>query len=795
MTAEPQSCCKERQATVQGTVSAAEHNLDPRSLDARRLDPVCGMTVAVEGNELRHAWQGADYFFCSQRCLERFRADPEAALQKEAPAEPPAGAADALHTCPMHPEVEQTGPGSCPLCGMALEPVEITLEPAENPELKDMTRRFWIAAVFSLPLVLLVMGEHLLGVAFLPPGWSSWVQLVLASPVVLWAGWPFFQRGWQSLTTRHLNMFTLIALGTSAAFLFSLAATLWPGILPEAALGPEGQVPVYYEAAAVIITLVLLGQVLELRARERTGGALRALLDLAPKQARLVAADGSQSEVPVDALRPGDLVMVRPGEKLPTDGLVVEGDSAVDESMLTGEALPQRKGIGDPVTGGTLNTSGSFVFRVEKVGRDTVLAQIVQLVGTAQRSRAPAQRQADKAAAYLVPLVVAVAALSFLFWLLLGPSPALAYAIVASVSVLIIACPCALGLATPMSIMVAVGRGAGLGVLVKEAEALERLAEADTLLLDKTGTLTEGRPSVVAVKASAPGDEEHLLKLAASLEHHSEHPLARAVVAEAEAKTLALLPVRNLRAVAGQGVEGVIEAETLRVGRADWLAEFGCDASALSEDAAAHLNAGQSVIWVARGKDLLGYIVVADALKATTREAVASLRREGLDIVLVSGDAEPVVTAVAKDLGIARAVAGVLPAGKAELVRRLQGEGRRVAMAGDGVNDGPALAQADVGIAMGDGSDVAIEAAGITLLKGDLARLLMARKLSRATLGNIRQNLIFAFLYNGLGVPLAAGLLFPLTGWLLSPMIAAAAMSLSSVSVIGNALRLQRQRL
>lgn len=758
-------------------------------------DPVCGMTVSTRDNDLSFDWQGETYFFCGARCLEKFRTDPDAILSGAAAAEARTGAADALHTCPMHPEVEQQGPGSCPLCGMALEPAEITLEPAENPELEDMTRRFWLAAVFSLPLVVLVMGEHLLGQRLVPPGWSNWIQLGLAAPVVLWAGWPFFERGWQSLKTRHLNMFTLIAIGTLAAFLFSLAATFFPGIFPAASLSAAGEAPVYYEAAAVIITLVLLGQVLELRARERTGRALRALLDLAPKQAHLRQDGGSYKDVAVESLQPRDLVMVRPGEQLPSDGVVVDGESAVDESMLTGEALPQRKVPGDAVTGGTLNTTGSLVVRIERVGRETLLSQIVQLVGTAQRSRAPAQRQADKAAAFLVPLVILIAVASFLAWLTFGPSPAIGYAVIASVSVLIIACPCALGLATPMSIMVAVGRGAGLGVLVKDAEALERLAEADTLLLDKTGTLTEGRPSVVEVLPLQTGAEDRLLQLAASLEHQSEHPLARAVVDAAEHRGLPLLRASGLRALPGQGVEGMVGSERLRIGRAGWLAEAGCDLSGLVATAASYEAKGQTVIWVAGGEALLGVIVIADALKETTKAAIAGLKAEGLEIVLVSGDARPVAEAVAGELGIERVESEVLPAGKAALVKEFQGSGKAVAMAGDGVNDGPALAQADVGIAMGNGSDVAIETAGITLLKGDLSRLLVARRLSRATLKNIRQNLVFAFLYNGLGVPLAAGLFFPLTGWLLSPMIAAAAMSLSSVSVVTNALRLGRQRL
>lgn len=713
------------------------------------------------------------------------------AVSKRSGAEQP----DAIYTCPMHLEVEQRGPGTCPLCGMALEPKEISLDDGPNVELIDMTRRFWLGAVFSLPLVVLVMGEHLFGWTVLPAFWSSWVQLALSAPVVLWAGAPFFARGWSSVRTRNLNMFTLIALGTGAAFLFSLAATILPGIFPPAFRSADGSLPVYYEAAAVIITLVLLGQVLELRARERTGSALRALLNLAPKTAKVLDEAGKERDLPVEALQPGDLVRVRPGEKLASDGIVVKGESAVDESMLTGESQPQRKTFGDRVTGGTVNISGSLIFRTEKVGRDTLLAQIVNLVGEAQRSRAPAQRQADRVAAVLVPLVVLTALVSFVLWMLLGPSPAFGYAVAAAVSVLIIACPCALGLATPMSIMVAVGRGAGLGVLVKEAEALERLAQADTLLLDKTGTLTRGRPSVVAVKPLQSGNENQLLQLAASLEHHSEHPLGIAVVEAAEERGLSLLPVTDFKATPGKGIEGTFGALDLHVGSATWLAEQGCESTVLKQEADTFEAKGQTVIWVAQDRHLAGFIVVADALKQTTAEAVAGLRKDGLEIVLVTGDTAPVAEAVAVALDIEKVFAGVLPAGKADIVKRLQRQGRVVAMAGDGVNDGPALAQADIGIAMGSGTDVAIEAAGITLLKGDLKRLLLARRLSRATLGNIRQNLVFAFLYNGLGVPLAAGLFYPLTGWLLSPMVAAAAMSLSSVSVIGNALRLYRQHL
>ncbi|WP_421938209.1 heavy metal translocating P-type ATPase [Pelagibius sp.] len=751
------------------------------------------MAVARTEDALHHVHAGATHYFCSTHCLEKFRRDPEAVLEgrgaPQAPADP-----EALYTCPMHPEIEERGPASCPLCGMALEPKEITLDDGPNPELEDMQQRFRISAVLTLPLVALVMGEHLAGLRLLTPTWSAWVQLGLSAPVVLWGGWPFFERGWASVRTRHLNMFTLIAMGTGAAFLFSLAATTLPGVFPASFRDASGALPVYYEAAAVIVTLVLLGQVLELRARERTGSALRALLDLTPKTARLVESDGSHREVPAESLQPGDHVLLRPGEKVPADGRVVDGESSIDESMLTGEAVAQAKRRGDRVVGGTVNASGSLVFRVEKVGRETVLAQIVQLVGNAQRSRAPVQRLADKAAAVLVPIVVLIAVASFAAWAVLGPPPAFAYALIAAVSVLIIACPCALGLATPMSIMVAVGRGAGLGILVKEAEALERLSAADTLLIDKTGTLTEGRPSVVAVSPAEGVSEDRLLQVAASLEQRSEHPLAAAVLAAAQARGLPVTPLTDFEAVTGKGVQGRLEGAVLRAGSIAWLTHLGIATGTVDSVISAIESRGQTVIAVAEDDRLLGLIAIADALKPTSPQAISDLRADGLEVVLVSGDTQAVAEAIAGDLGITRIVADALPADKAALVRQFQEQGHIVAMAGDGINDGPALAQADIGVAMGSGTDVAIEAAGITLLKGDLGRLYMARRLSRATLGNTRQNLFFAFLYNGLGVPLAAGVLFPLTGWLLSPMFAAAAMSLSSVSVIGNALRLGRQR-
>ena len=755
-------------------------------------DPVCGMAVSADGNPRRSVHLGEAYYFCSDHCLSKFEADPAGVLDGTA-LQPPEGADDVLFTCPMHPDVEQLRAGTCPLCGMALEPKDLPLDSGPNEELLDMTRRFRIAAVLTLPLVVLVMGMHLFSLGLVPPGWSNWVELLLASPVVLWCGWPFFQRGWSSLKTRHLNMFTLIALGTGAAYLFSLLATVAPGVFPADLRTAEGQVGVYFEAAAVIITLVLLGQVLELRARERTGSALRALLDLTPKVARVVGDDGSVHERPADALQPGDRIQVRPGEKIAVDGRVVEGESAVDEAMLTGEAQPVPKKPGDPVTGGTVNGTGSLLFEAERVGRETVLAQIVKLVSEAQRSRAPAQRQADIAAAYLVPLVVLVAVTSFAAWMVFAPPPALGYAVVVSVSVLIIACPCALGLATPMSIMVAVGRGAGLGVLVKDAEAMEHLAQADVLVVDKTGTLTEGKPRVVKLEA-APGVEvDRLLGLAAGLEDQSEHPLAGAVMTAAAERTLAVPRAARFEAVPGKGVRGLIDGAPVLLGKPAWLAEEGIGIAAFEALASERQAEGETVMLLAVGGRCLGLLSVADPIKPTTAGALAALRAEGLEVVMLTGDNRRAAEAVAAPLGIERIRAEVLPGEKAVQVAELQRKGHKVVMAGDGVNDGPALAQADVGVAMGGGADVAVESAGITLLKGDLTRLVAARRLSRATLANIRQNLIFAFAYNLLGVPLAAGALYPLTGWLLSPMVAAAAMSLSSVSVIANALRLQRK--
>jgi P-type Cu+ transporter len=775
------------------------------------IDPVCGMTVDPATAVHHHSHDGRDYYFCSAGCQKRFSADPARYLNKEAgghaqrhhdahhghraPAAAPRP--DAVYTCPMHPEIRQIGPGTCPICGMALEPADATIE-APNPELIDMTRRFWIGAAVTVPLLVLAMGPHLLGFpshAQLSPQASNWVQLVLSIPAVLWAGWPFFERGARSIVTRRLNMFTLIAIGTGAAFLYSLVATALPGLFPPAMRGMGGAVAVYFEAAAVIVVLVLLGQVLELQARARTGNAIRALLDLAPKHARKIGADGTETDVPLDSVAVGDRLRLRPGEKVPVDGAVAEGQGLVDESMVTGESVPVAKGPGDRLIGGTLNGAGSFVMTAEKVGSDALLARIVQMVGEAQRSRAPIQALADQVSAWFVPAVIAVAAISFLVWLLIGPEPRLAYALVAAVSVLIIACPCALGLATPMSIMVGVGRGAQAGVLVRQAEALQRLERVDTLVFDKTGTLTEGRPRVTEMAVEPGTDEATLLRFAAALEQGSEHPLAAAIIAEAKARKLPRAVAADFKSIAGQGVTGRAGGQPVAIGNAALMQAVGADLAAASAKADALRQAGASVIFVAIDKRFAGLIAVADPLKPSAADAVRALRGEGLRLVMLSGDHRTTAEAVARQLGIAEVEGGVQPQDKGAHVRRLREQGRTVAMAGDGVNDAPALAEADVGIAMGTGTDVAIESAGITLVKGDLAALLRARRLSHAVMGNIRGNLFLAFVYNFLGVPVAAGVLYPLFGLLLSPMVAAAAMSLSSVSVIANALRLRAARL
>jgi Cu+-exporting ATPase len=757
-------------------------------------DPVCGMSVDRASARHVEKHEGRRHYFCSARCRERFVAEPAryagAAPELAAPAAP-----GTIYTCPMHPEIRQPGPGSCPICGMALEPEMPTADAGPNPELLDMSRRFWIGLALAIPVIVLEMGGHLLGMhGVLGRGPSHWVQLAFATPVVLWAGWPFFARGVASVRTRNLNMFTLIAMGTGVAWVYSVAATLVPGVFPPAFREADGSVAVYFEAAAVITVLVLLGQVLELRARERTGGAIRALLDLAPKTARRMEGE-SEMEVPLDRVRVGDRLRVRPGESVPVDGVVLEGASAVDESMVTGESIPVAKEAGDAVIGGTLNGGGGFVMRAGRVGADTVLARIVRLVAEAQRSRAPIQRLADRVSAWFVPGVLAIAALAFAAWSAWGPDPALAHGLVAAVAVLIIACPCALGLATPMAIMVGVGRGATSGVLIRSAEALERMEAVDTLVVDKTGTLTEGKPAVVAIEPVPGVAEDELLRLAASLERASEHPLAAAIVAAATARGLALAAPADFAAPTGKGVRGTIEGRTIALGTAPFMAELGVDAGAVTARADALRRDGATVVVVAREGRAAGLIAVADPVKATTREALASLASAGVDVVMLTGDNRVTAEAVARRLGIARVEAEVLPERKAAIVQRLRSEGRIVAMAGDGVNDAPALAAADVGIAMGSGTDVAIESAGITLMKGDLTGIARARALSRATMRTIRRNLLFAFVYNAAGVPLAAGILYPVFGLLLSPVLAAAAMALSSVSVVANSLRLRRVRL
>ncbi|MCU0891178.1 MAG: heavy metal translocating P-type ATPase [Sandarakinorhabdus sp.] len=732
---------------------------------------------------------GAAYHFCSAGCRAKFVADPPRYLSAEAKAPIAEGT---IYTCPMHPEIRQPGPGSCPICGMALEPELPGTATGPNPELVDFTRRFWIGLALTIPVFGLEMGGHLFDLhRFIGPQTSNWVQMLFATPVVLWAGWPFLQRGWQSLVTRNLNMFTLIVLGTGAALIFSLVATLAPQLFPPAFRNPDGSVPAYFEPAAVIVVLVLLGQMLELRAREATGGAIRALLDLAPKIARRVEPDGSDREIALDQVVVGDRLRVRPGEAVPVDGVLAEGRSTLDEAMVTGESLPVSKAEGDRLIAGTINQTGAFVMTAQRVGADTLLAQIVAMVATAQRSRAPIQRLADKVAGWFVPAVIAVAVAAFVAWALLGPDPRLSYAFVVAVSVLIIACPCALGLATPMSIMVGVGRGAQQGVLIKNAEALERLEKVDTLLVDKTGTLTEGKPRVVAIHPAPGFDEADLLTLAAALERQSQHPLAAAIVAEASTRRLALPDVADFDAPPGKGVIGSIAGRKVAIGNPAYLAELGVDTAALAQAADAARREGATAVLVAIDGKPAGSIAIADQVKASTPAALAALAGLGIRVIMLTGDNRTTAQAIATRLGIADFEADVLPADKQATVERLRGEGRVVAMAGDGVNDAPALAAADVGIAMGGGTDVAIESAGVTLMGGDLMGIVRARKLSHATMRNIRQNLTFAFIYNAAGIPIAAGVLYPSFGLLLSPIIAAAAMALSSVSVVGNALRLR----
>ncbi len=703
--------------------------------------------------------------------------------------------ADVIYTCPMHPEIRQNGPGNCPICGMALGLETITGEEGENPELIDMRKRFWIGLALTLPVFALEMGSHIFDLhRYISGTLSNWVQLVLATPVVLWAGKPFFERGWASLKTRNLNMFTLIAMGTGVAWLYSIVATLAPGIFPEA-FQQDGAVAVYFEASAVITVLVLLGQVLELKAREQTGGAIRALLDLAPKTARRVNESGEDEDVPLDQIKVGDLIRVRPGEKVPLDGIVAEGQSAVDESMITGESMPVKKELQSKVIGGTMNQTGSFVMKAEHVGKDTMLSQIVHMVAEAQRSRAPIQRLADIVASWFVPVVILVAVLAFIIWSIYGPSPAFSYALIAAVSVLIIACPCALGLATPMSIMVGVGKGAQAGVLIKNAEALERLEKVDTLVIDKTGTLTEGKPTVTKIVTVNNFAKDDLLLLAASLEQNSEHPLAHAIVVAAKKKGLNLVAADEFDSPTGKGVIGKINGQDVVLGNVMLMEEKFINVSSLSTQADELRSDGATVIFIAVDGQAAGILSIADPIKETTLDAIQQIQNLGIHIVMLTGDNRRTAEAVAKTLGIEAVEAEILPGDKGKIVKKLRDEGRIVAMAGDGTNDAPALAAADVGIAMGTGTDVAMESAGVTLLKGDLIGIVRARKLSVATMNNIRQNLFFAFIYNTAGVPIAAGILYPLFGILLSPIIAAAAMSLSSVSVIGNALRLRLLKL
>ena len=796
-------------------------------------DPVCGMTVAAGRGAGTVQYEGKTYAFCSQGCINKFNAQPERFV-KESGRKTETGGTGVEYTCPMHPEIRQAGPGTCPKCGMALEPaspaptaakIEYTcpmhpqivrdapgacpicgmaLEPRNvtgeevNPELADMTRRFKVSLGLTAPILALMVSEfipgdplkHLLGA-----GAALWLEFALATPVVLWGGWPFFERAWASVVNRHPNMFTLIGLGTGAAYLYSVFALLFPGVIPASFRGMGGELAVYFEPAAVIVTLVLLGQVLELRARSQTSSALKALLGLAPKTARIVRADGSEEDVPLDQVKSGDRLRVRPGEKVPVDGIVREGTSAVDEAMVTGEPIPVEKTAGSKVTGGTINGTGGFVMEAERVGAETLLSQIVRLVSEAQRTRAPIQRLADVVASYFVPAVILTAIITFAVWATLGPEPRLAHALVNAVAVLIIACPCALGLATPMSIMVGTGRGAQAGVLIRNAEALETLEKVDTLVIDKTGTLTEGKPKVVAVEAAPGFEEKTLLRLTSSIERASEHPLAAAIVAGAQERGIALATAEDFQSFTGKGVTGTIDGRRVAVGNAKLLEQLSVDAGALSPKADEMRKDGQTVMYVAVDGKLAGLVGVADPIKASTAEAISLLHGSGLQVVMLTGDNRITAEAVARQLGIDRVEAEVLPERKAEIVKKLQDEGHIVAMAGDGVNDAPALAQAHVGIAMGTGTDVAMESAGVTLVQGDLRGLARARNLSHATMRNIRQNLFFAFVYNVLGVPIAAGVLYPVFGLLLSPMIASAAMTFSSVSVIMNALRLRKAQL
>ena len=817
--------------------------VESTATDKSAIDPICGMTVNPEAAAGSYEYNGKTYYFCSTHCLHKFREDPERFLSKSAESvvsllneiqresKPAAPVAQSYtcpmhpevrqekpgscpkcgmslepvmvitatqkieYTCPMHPEIVRDAPGNCPICGMALEPRTITLTGEENHELKDMQRRFWVSVVLTFPLFVIGMSDLIPGAPLqriVSPAVLPWVQLILASPVVLWGGWPFFVRMWQSLVNRSLNMFTLIGLGVGVAYGYSVVGTLFPDIFPHSFRAHGGTVPVYFEAAAVITTLVLLGQVLELKARSQTSSAIKALLGLAPKTARRITPVGAEQDVPLDQVQVDDLLRVRPGEKIPTDGVVVEGSSAVDEAMVTGESIPIEKKVGDRVIGSTVNGTGSLIMKAERVGSETLLSQIVQMVAEAQRSRAPIQKLADTVAAYFVPAVILIAIVTFIVWAIVGPEPRMTYAIVNAVAVLIIACPCALGLATPMSIMVATGKGAQAGVLFKNAEAIEVLREVDTLVVDKTGTLTEGKPKLVTVAPAQGANERELLRFAASLEKASEHPLAAAIVSGAQERGVEVANTQSFASVTGKGVKGKVDGRVVGLGNHSLMDDLAIELGELSEQAEKFRTDGQTVMFVAIDGKAAGLVGVADPIKESTPEAIKQLHHDGIRIVMMTGDSRTTANAVAAKLNIDEVVAEVLPNQKAEIVKRFQSEGHKVAMAGDGINDAPALAQAHVGIAMGTGTDVAMESAGVTLVKGDLRGIVRARKLSRATMGNIKQNLFFAFIYNVMGVPIAAGVLYPVTGLLLNPMIAAAAMSFSSVSVIGNALRLRR---
>lgn len=761
------------------------------------IDPVCGMRTEDENAYKYHEHDGKAFYFCSDKCLTKFKADPDTYRDgyQDRSHPPTAEESAAVYSCPMHPEVEQLGPGSCPKCGMALESLAITLEDEDTSEYDDMWRRFIFSAILSIPLVIIAMREMLPGgqviESLASPKTLCWIELVLATPVVIWTGWPFYVRGVQSVINKSLNMFTLIGLGVSMAYGYSVVAVLSPGIFPAGMRGEDGSVGVYFEAAAVIVTLILLGQVMELRARSQTGAAIKALLGLTPKTARKINSDGSEEDIPLEHVKAGDRLRIRPGEKVPVDGSVVDGTSAIDESMISGEPIPVSKKPGDPVIGATVNATGSLIMEAKKVGSETLLARIVQMVAEAQRSRAPIQKLADQVAGYFVPAVITIAVLAFIIWFFVGPEPQLAYALIAAVSVLIIACPCALGLATPMSIMVSTGKGAGLGVLFKNAEAVETLRKVNTLVVDKTGTLTLGEPKLTGVVAAEHISEERLLLLSASLEKGSEHPLAAALVEGAIARGITPLDAQNFSSHTGKGVSGHVEGVEILLGNEKLLKDSSITPGSLAEQAEQLRGEGQTVMYVAIDGTMTGLLAVSDPIKKTTPEAIKQLHAEGIKVVMLTGDNLATAQAVGKKLHIDQIVAEVLPDEKATAVKKFQDAGELVAMAGDGINDAPALAQAEVGIAMGTGTDVAMESAGVTLVKGDLTGIIRAHKLSRATMANIRQNLFFAFVYNSLGVPLAAGILYPFFGILLSPVIAAAAMSLSSVSVISNALRLR----